>query len=317
MPEDLTDSDVANTYKGLLHASGEELPTGGSLVDIYDGAGNLTSLRMGQRSAGVACYSLSASALSASNIIYPQTIGANGSVLSQTTTVNGTAQTALTSIESIICRSGGVSFTPDNGYSTDAIETAVDSHITRPLVSCGVVKGLKSRVISDVTAADGGITRAAQASTSFISNMTLKGGLVTAVTFGLSSSNSGSVLAKGYVCFNGNTGAVISSSNLTVSRTGIGVYAVTLDSSIRSSGSTYAAMVGAIDAGGFVSASFADGAMDVRTVGIDTYTPSGFIVRAKKRYNVDAIQVAGDDINTLHRWAGIATDAGRLTVVVF
>lgn len=51
MPLSLTDQDQDQTYVGLLHAQGAPLPFA-SLVRIYDGYGNPTSLTLGQSGIG-------------------------------------------------------------------------------------------------------------------------------------------------------------------------------------------------------------------------------------------------------------------------
>jgi predicted acylesterase/phospholipase RssA len=45
-PANLTDNYVANTYKGVLHVNGEELPAD-TKVQVYDGAGNETAIKIG------------------------------------------------------------------------------------------------------------------------------------------------------------------------------------------------------------------------------------------------------------------------------
>lgn len=48
----LTDTDISKTYVGILHAKGTPLPSTGQ-QDIYDGAGNSTSLKIGCAGQGV------------------------------------------------------------------------------------------------------------------------------------------------------------------------------------------------------------------------------------------------------------------------
>ena len=51
MPADLTNLNIDETYKGLLHANGSPL-TGSDLVQIYDGGGNPTALTLGPNTLG-------------------------------------------------------------------------------------------------------------------------------------------------------------------------------------------------------------------------------------------------------------------------
>jgi hypothetical protein len=51
MPADLTNLNIDETYKGLLHANGSPL-TGSDLVQIYDGGGNATAFTLGTDNVG-------------------------------------------------------------------------------------------------------------------------------------------------------------------------------------------------------------------------------------------------------------------------
>ena len=83
MPSNLTDNYVANTYKGVLHVNGEELPADAK-VQVYDGAGNETAIKIGNN--GIDCLSLSALGLTANDFKYPDVPGNQFSVLCQTST---------------------------------------------------------------------------------------------------------------------------------------------------------------------------------------------------------------------------------------
>jgi len=125
------------------------------------------------------------------------------------------------------------------------------------------------------------------------------------------------VKVKGFISFNPSTGAVFSSRNLTIARDGVGIYTITLDASIRPGDTSYAAMVGAIDKGTLQAASTAAGAMDIRTIGIDTYGNSSFVVRAIRRFNSGLVQGGGNDANSIPVYTGEGVDPLRITVVVF
>lgn len=49
----LTNTNISQTYKGLLHAGGVKIPTSGGIVGIYDGAGQQTSLSLGLINQGI------------------------------------------------------------------------------------------------------------------------------------------------------------------------------------------------------------------------------------------------------------------------
>lgn len=125
------------------------------------------------------------------------------------------------------------------------------------------------------------------------------------------------VKTKGFITFNPANGSVISSRNLSVSRNGIGVYTITLDPSIRTGDTSYAAVVGAIDSGNYQGSTYGAGTMDVRTIGIDSYANTTFVVRAIRRYNSNVVHAGGNDGNSIHAWAGEGVDPLRITVVVY
>lgn len=121
---------------------------------------------------------------------------------------------------------------------------------------------------------------------------------------------------RGFISFDPTNGAVFSSRNLSVSRFGIGSYNITLDPSIRTGNSNYAAMVGAVDSGSLQSSSFGAGTMSVQTIGIESYTSSSFVVKAIRRYNSGVVHAGGNDGNSIHAWAGEGVDPLRITVIV-
>jgi hypothetical protein len=122
---------------------------------------------------------------------------------------------------------------------------------------------------------------------------------------------------KGFISFNPTNGDVFDSRKLYITRNGIGVYTIFLDSTIQSGNSNYAAIVGSIDSGLYSAGNTSPGSMDVYTVGLGSYTTSSFVVRAIRRYNSSIIQAGGNDNNSIHTWAGEGIDPLRITVAVF
>lgn len=73
----LTDQNISDTYVGLLHGQGEQLPITGQVL-MYDGNGNSTSIRVGRLGQGFSVIgTLSSDVLSVAGITYPT---ADGSV---------------------------------------------------------------------------------------------------------------------------------------------------------------------------------------------------------------------------------------------
>lgn len=52
MPASLSNQNISNTYKGLLHAQGDALPTTGNII-ITDGSGQSSSLSLGTNGQGI------------------------------------------------------------------------------------------------------------------------------------------------------------------------------------------------------------------------------------------------------------------------
>jgi len=83
----LTNTNISNTYVGVLHANGVALPSSGVVETVYDGAGTASALQVGKN--GVTCTGVLSSksiSLSGSNIIdliYPI-----GSVIFSTNSTN-------------------------------------------------------------------------------------------------------------------------------------------------------------------------------------------------------------------------------------
>lgn len=84
MFKSLTDTTPANTYKGLLHAGGQELSLTGSSL-IYDGNGSPSSMSLGVSGNGVTFSgTLSTQSLIVSDLSYPTTVGNIKDIVFQT-----------------------------------------------------------------------------------------------------------------------------------------------------------------------------------------------------------------------------------------
>lgn len=114
MAEDLTNINISDSYKGLLHAKGSALPPLAIQQPLYDGSGQVSSLSLGVAGAGASIYGpLSISGqLSAGSLTYPVSSSTNGYVLTQ---VNSTT-IALTSISDIL-KSASSSYIADGTYT--------------------------------------------------------------------------------------------------------------------------------------------------------------------------------------------------------
>lgn len=169
MPADLTDNYVADTYKGVLHANGEELPIEGK-AQVYDGAGNAAPIKIGTE--GVDCLSLSAYGLTANDFKYPDEAGSFYDVVCQTTDNDGINKLELKSVQDVFCNAEiGVTFSQE---ASDLDKVPI------PEVQCGIIKSINNTPIVDITEAAGGIDLSATGLYS-INRVQISGGIVTAL----------------------------------------------------------------------------------------------------------------------------------------
>lgn len=170
MPSDLTDNYIANTYKGVLHAGGEEIPAN-SKVQIYDGAGNATAIKLGEN--GIDCLSLSAHGLTANDLKYPDSPGGINYVMVQLTDNAGVDILGLRPIEEILC--------DDSNLGGATYKRVVNSNVPIVETKCGIVKNVTDVLITNTTAAAGGITTSDSGS-KLITNIQTQGGIITALS---------------------------------------------------------------------------------------------------------------------------------------
>jgi hypothetical protein len=110
MPENLTGYDISDVYSSFLHLSTFSLSS--SLVPVYDGLGNKTTLQLSTTNASL-------SNLAINNISYPQSIGPiQGVVVS-----DGVSQLSIKSIVSVLT-SINANVPADGVYSSPVITIA-------------------------------------------------------------------------------------------------------------------------------------------------------------------------------------------------
>jgi len=171
MPANLTDNYVANTYKGVLHVNGEELPAD-TKVQVYDGAGNETAIKIGNN--GIDCLSLSAYGLTANDFKYPDVPGNKFSVLCQTSSnAKGEINTLeLKNIKDVFCES-------DTGVAS--YSRVKESVVPIVNIECGIVNGVQDVEVTNITGAAGGITTN-QTGSFVIGTVDILGGVVKGLT---------------------------------------------------------------------------------------------------------------------------------------
>lgn len=170
MPANLTDNYVANTYRGVLHVNGEELPDVDK-IQVYDGAGNETAIKLGSNS--IDCLSLSAQGLTANNFKYPDEPGNRFSILAQVSdSSEGEVNTLeLRDIQDVFCSANaGASYSRSSNSAVPVIET-----------QCGLVRSVNDVEVTNITAAAGGIDTD-QTGNFIISSAFVQGGIVKRLT---------------------------------------------------------------------------------------------------------------------------------------
>lgn len=170
MPANLTDNYVANTYKGVLHVNGEELPAE-EKVQVYDGAGNATALKLGV--VGADCISLSANGFTANDFKYPETPGNQYSVVCQTSNnTTGVNNLELVGVQQILC----------NANAGATYSRRENNTVPVPSTKCGIITNVNDVAISEITEADGGIDVEDSTGEFIITRVRAKGGLLTALS---------------------------------------------------------------------------------------------------------------------------------------
>lgn len=131
----------------------------------------------------------------------------------------------------------------------------------------------------------------------------------------------GTASAAGYIAFNGSTGAVIASSNLTLSKTATGSYTITLASGIQDGSGSYCVVLGNVDQGvtsqgtGVTTASYT---LDLYNTFVSTRSASQFIIKAIRTYNVYQVFSAADgDGNATQMFGITAVDPTYVTAVIY
>jgi len=133
MATDLTNINISDSYKGLIHANGASLPEPSIQQPLYDGSGQKSSLSIGVEGVGASVSGpLSISGqLSAGAFTYPASPATNGYVLTQ---VNSTT-ISLTSVSDILRTAPRVA---DGTYNNVQSITVTNGLITAVLTGTAV-----------------------------------------------------------------------------------------------------------------------------------------------------------------------------------
>jgi hypothetical protein len=127
--------------------------------------------------------------------------------------------------------------------------------------------------------------------------------------------------AAGYIAFNGSTGSVIASSNLTLVKNGTGNYTITLDTGIRDGDANYCVVLGNVDQAVLSQGTGVTGSdftLDLYNTMVYSRADSTFNIRAIRTYNDYVVFSAADgDGNATQMFGITAVDPTYITAVIY
>jgi hypothetical protein len=131
----------------------------------------------------------------------------------------------------------------------------------------------------------------------------------------------GTASAAGYIAFNGSTGSVIASSNLTLTKNGTGDYTINIDAGIQDGNADYCVVLGNVDRNtlsqgtGVTSAS---NTLNIYNTMVYSRATASFNVRAIRAYNVYQVFSAADgDGNATQMFGVTSVDPTYVTAVLY
>ena len=131
----------------------------------------------------------------------------------------------------------------------------------------------------------------------------------------------GTASAAGYIAFNGSTGSVIASSNLTLTKSGTGDYTINIDAGIQDGNADYCVVLGNVDQGTLsqaTSITSASNTLNIYNTMVYSRATSSFNVRAIRAYNVYYVFSAADgDGNATQMFGITAVDPTYVTAVIY
>ena len=131
----------------------------------------------------------------------------------------------------------------------------------------------------------------------------------------------GTATAAGYIAFNGSTGSVIASENLTLVKNGTGNYTITLDTAIRDGSANYCVVLGNVDQAVLSQGTGVTGSdytLDLYNTMVYSRAESTFNIRAIRTYNDYVVFSAADgDGNATQMFGITAVDPTYITAVIY
>ena len=131
----------------------------------------------------------------------------------------------------------------------------------------------------------------------------------------------GTATAAGYIAFNGSSGSVIASENLTLVKNGTGNYTITLATGIRDGSANYCVVLGNVDQAVLSQGTGVTGSdytLDLYNTMVYSRADSTFNIRAIRTYNDYVVFSAADgDGNATQMFGITAVDPTYITAVIY
>lgn len=248
---------------------------------------------------------------------------------------NATTATSLATSRTIQLTGDVTGSTTFNGAANATISVAIvdDSHNH----TIANVDGLQTALNGKASSAQGALANSAvqpndnvtlgTVSATSVSASTLSGTLNSSNLTGSLPAVSGAALtgmygvggtARGFIAFNGATGAVIRSRNVTLSKSSTGNYTLTMASSVRTDGSNWVAVVGSVDEGVNSQASVAGtgGNTEIYNTYVSARSNSTITLRSRN-YFTTLLHQGGNDNNSAYSWGIRSVDPTYIAVVIY
>lgn len=125
------------------------------------------------------------------------------------------------------------------------------------------------------------------------------------------------VTTVGYIFFNGQTGQILKSRNLSLAKTGTGNYNIVCSPNIQNGSSNWGVVLSNVDAGVLSQTPIRSNEnLNIFNVFVTSRTNTGFVVRATRLFN-NYIELGGNDNNTGSVFGITAVDPTYVGLVVF
>lgn len=198
--------------------------------------------------------------------------------------------------------------------NVDGLQTALDGKATTAQGSLADSAVQPNDNVTLGTVTTGALTASSLSGTINSSNLT--GSLPAINGSALTNMNGVNGAARGFIAFNGSTGGVITSQNVTLSKTGTGNYSLTLASGVRGSNGDYCVTVGTTDVGTLSLTAAVNTAANLYNAFVTSRTASTITIRATNT-SPTFIHFGGNDNNTAGAWGIQAVDPTYIAVVIY